>query len=465
MMNFRVRTALILAAVMLLSTSQSHGSPLVSCSNVGFSPGNDYTITGRTYRITSADSIADVNALSLSPGDAVLFEAGNIWNIGSEANRLKPKTGVLYGRYGTGANPVISGAGVSFGINFRGTIDIVNVNNVTVDGIDVKEAPTDHFGIYVTNADNITVRRLTVSELRGGGVVFGRGSTNILVEYVEIFNVQGGPHESLTFTGTNGYVARYNYSHNNGHAGINNKGFAKNGELYGNEIHSIYDDPSLYVERAENLVIHDNWVHDNDPDGTGKVMLGVNIENYGSDSLQYNRNIEIYNNVVVNGQGFGARMWIKPDVAVSISRRQHDVHWHHNTFVNMSMRGTQPSFMVRDGRSPYDTSDWTANVVENNIIWDTNGAHGADFQTSTLPVFTVRNNLYQTGTSGGADLGSNAVFTNSEPFVDLAGNDFTPAGAALRAGSDGSDIGAKIDWSCGTSTPNSPVPPLPPILE
>ena len=461
MMTFRTLVALMLAAALLLSASRSHSSPLASCSNVGFSPGN-YTITGTTHNVTSSDTIADVNALSVRPGDAVLFEAGTTWNIRSENNRLKTKAGVLYGRYGAGPNPVISATGVPFSINFRGIIEIDGVDDVTVDGIDVRGAASDNFGIMARNADNITVSRLTVSNLRGGGVVFITGTTNITVDKIEIFNVDGGPHEALTFDGTDGYVVSYVHSHNNGHAAINNKGNAKNGEVFGSEFSQTSNDPVFYIERAENLNVHDNWIHT--ATGASKPLLTLGIEDFGPQSTQYNRNNEIHNNVFEGTGQFGVRMWIKDEVKTSTTRIQHNNHIHHNSIINVNnedqswWHGNQ----AIDLRPTPNPGDWSANVIENNIIWDTKSADGIHFDKGTVAGFTVRNNLFQKGETGGSDLGTNAMFTDIAPFASLARKNYTPAGAALGAGSDGSDIGANIDWSCGTGTRDRFLQPKPP---
>ena len=413
-------------------TGTTSTSILSTRTDVGFSDGNQTgaynTINGGFYNsgtkhyFTDSTSIATINAdSSIVSGDQVLFQAGGVWNIPSDiSNKLKCKSGVLYGRYGVGANPQIKNSNAVSGGNFQGVIEVNNKSNVVIDGLDVTAGTADHFGIYAVDSDNVTVRRLTVGRqptqekwynetfaIKGGGIIMGVGTTNCVVEFCEVAMVEGGPHESIAFTGTDGYTCRYNYSHHNDHAGINNKNFSKNGVIYGNEIHNIFNDPSLYVERGSNLVLRDNWVHDNEPPpGTGKVMIGVNLENYGSDSLQYNRNIDI----------------------------------------SMKATHTQPGFMARDGRPVPRQSDWTANVIENNIIWDTNGKHGQDYQTNLLPRFTNRYNLYETGTNGGADLGTNTIFTSTEPFVDRANNDYTPAGAAVGAGNDGSDVGATITW-------------------
>jgi hypothetical protein len=101
-----------MAAAALLPLSV-YSDPLTSCTNIGGAayvetPPN-YSISGTTYNICSGcvdgETVADVNGLSLVPGDAVLFKAGETFTISNESDRLDAVGGVLYGRYGTGVNP------------------------------------------------------------------------------------------------------------------------------------------------------------------------------------------------------------------------------------------------------------------------------------------------------------------------------------------------------------------------
>jgi hypothetical protein len=96
------------------------------------------------------------------------------------------------------------------------------------------------------------------------------------------------------------------------------------------------------------------------------------------------------------------------------------------------------------------------------VIWDTGVANAIDLHTGIERAFTVRNNLYEAGETG--YLGANALTVRSAPFVNFANKNFDPAGSALRAGHDGTDVGATINWSCDTSESKSQSRPLPPKL-
>jgi hypothetical protein len=313
----RLAVVLVFAVVSFAISSQSYGAPLVSCTDIGKSSG-DYTITGMTYRICSgcADgkTTADVNALALKSGDAVLFKAGETFHIGNEANRLKLKSGVLYGRYGNGANPVITASGILFEVRFRGVVDLEKAgNNITIDGIDVHGGVDENFNIFMRDVTNARISNLKVTNGNGGGIGFERGS-NVVVDRVMLSGLPGRPHESLTFDGTNGYVVSHVRSTGGGHAAINNKGNARNGEIYGSEFSSTNNDPTFYIERGENIHVHDNWIHTNVESRTRKALFSLGVEYYGDPAKHYVRNIEINNNIIENAQRIGLKFFLKETI-------------------------------------------------------------------------------------------------------------------------------------------------------
>lgn len=466
MMKLQPMVAPLVALALLATSFVAAGAPLSSCDNIGYSSGN-YNITGTIYRISAADSISDANALTPRRGDAVLFEAGGRWSIGSEDSRLRARSGVLYGRYGEGPNPVIVGSGVTFSVNFRGLIEAEGVDDVIIDGIDVSDSHS--FGIMVRNSNNVIVRNLTVSNTNGGGITFigNPTGTGALIEGVEIFAADGGPHESITFDNFDGFTVRHVRSRDNGHAAINIKGNSRNGEVYASEFAQTGNDPTLYMERAENIHIHDNWIHTNVGSSTRKALISLGIENYGDPAKHYVRNIEINDNVIEDAHRIGIKFFLKETIANDPARAERiysNIHIHHNAIVTTGQEGLEwaSAIQAADGRNPPDPNDWDNIVIENNIIWDTGVANAIALNEGVDKAFSVRYNLFEAGETG--YLGANAVMSREAPFVDIARKNFDPAGAALRAGSDGGDIGATIEWTCGSNAPESRNRPMPPKL-
>lgn len=299
-------------------------------------------------------------------------------------------------------------------------------------------------------------------------------SSDVAINNIEVTSADGGPHESIAIIGVNGFVVSNVYSHNNGHAAINIKSGSKNGEVYNSEFTSTRDDPTFYVERAENIRIHHNYIHNNSSSPTKKALLQIGIEPFGDPPEQYrfNRHIEIHDNVIANAQRDGISMWIKENAYQGSldgdkftsrnmafgnqdgpERLMDDIHIHDNVVISTGQEGEtwQAAIRTADSRSNKDPSDWSNIVIENNIIWDTNSAPGIALNGIRA---TVRSNLFEIDETG--ETGSNAIFTSDPRFTDAKGADFSLEldSPAIGAGTNGGDIGA--DSFCGSSRPTPP---------
>lgn len=63
--------------------------------------------SGKVYRIDAGTPLAEVNALPLAPGDAVLFQRGGLWRGQLRVRSGKPGHPVTYGAFGDGPAPII----------------------------------------------------------------------------------------------------------------------------------------------------------------------------------------------------------------------------------------------------------------------------------------------------------------------------------------------------------------------
>lgn len=118
-------------------------------------------------------TITKVNAATLKPGDSVLFKRGETWTLTQSTDRMILSSGVTYTDYGTGALPVIDGAGVSDGLLGQNKVNIwlenlefkrgydscaqfIGCNTVTVKNCVMSGAGNDNL-IFITNNYNVTI--------------------------------------------------------------------------------------------------------------------------------------------------------------------------------------------------------------------------------------------------------------------------------------------------------------------
>ncbi|MBW2527487.1 MAG: right-handed parallel beta-helix repeat-containing protein [Deltaproteobacteria bacterium] len=403
----------------------------VSESGVDTSSG---TAIGEAWR-----TIDRVNSAALSAGDQVLFRAGDTWMVTASAGRLQAQSGVTYSRFGTGENPLIDGGGTA-PTDWRGLVEAAGVTDVTIDGIDVTGSGV--FGVMSTDSSRIVIRNLKADYTNGSGVVSIRG-TDVTIDNVEVAHVLDHPHESITISGTDGFVLSNSYIHDGAFAGLDMKSNARNGVVFGNELTGTNNDPILYFERCESIEAYGNYIHTTPEAGTHKALVSFGVEPLGDPATHYNRNIDFHHNTLFNGHGVGVNIWIKEGVAEggADERVQHDIRIRHNTVVQTNTEGVawNASVTASDNRASPDPSDWSGILIENNILWDNGTSPGVNLRDGITA--TVRNNLYESAETG--ELGADPVLTADVRFVDLAGGDYhlQADSPAIGAAHDGSDVG------------------------
>lgn len=400
----------------------------------GGSDASSGTSAGEAWR-----TIDRVNSATLSAGDQVLFRAGDTWMVTSSVGRLRAQTGVSYSRFGTGANPLIDGGGTA-PATWQGLIEAASVTDVTIDGIDVTRSGV--FGVMSTDSSRIVIRNLKADSTNGSGVVSIRG-TDVTIDHVEVANVLSHPHESVTISGTDGFVLSNSFIHDGAFAGLDMKNNARNGTVFGNEITGTNNDPTFYFERCENIEAYGNYIHTTPDAGTHKSLVSIGVEPLGDPTTHYNRNIDFHHNTLFNAQGYGVKIWIKEGVAENGTNEQvqYGIVIRHNTVVQTNTEGVNwnATVITSDDRTNPDPSDWGGLVIEDNIFWDNGDSPAVNLRHGVSA--TVRNNLYETGETG--DLGATPVLTSDVRFVDLAGGDYhlLADSPAIGAAYDGGDIG------------------------
>lgn len=395
-------------------------------------------------------TIDKVNSATFAVGDEVLFRAGDTWLVTSSAGRLQAQSGVTYSRFGTGENPLIDGGGTA-PTDWRGLIEASNVTDVIIDGIDVTGSGV--FGVMSMDSSRIVIRNLKADYTYGSGVVSIRDN-DVTIDNVEVANVLDHPHESITISGTDGFVLSNSFIHDGAFAGVDMKNNARNGVVYGNEFTGTNNDPTFYFERCENIEAYENYIHTTPEAGTHKSLVSIGIEALGDVATRYNRNIEFHHNTLFNAHGYGLKIWIKEDVAEGgpSEQLQHNIHIRHNTVVQTNTEAVtwNPTVTAVDERTSPDPSDWDGIVIENNIFWDNGDSPGINLKDGITA--TVRNNLYESDETG--EVGAAAVLTSDVRFVDLAGGDYhlQADSPAIGAAHDGGDIGRyPFDDSSGGS--------------
>ena len=111
-------------------------------------------------------TISKVNSYSFSPGDRVLFNRGDVWReqltVSSSGTAIQP---IIFDAYGTGSNPIISGAdNVTGWTLYNGSIYVANVGVMTlpsqlyVDGVfyDIAHYPHSGYLNATSNSANTT---------------------------------------------------------------------------------------------------------------------------------------------------------------------------------------------------------------------------------------------------------------------------------------------------------------------
>ncbi|WP_327087021.1 right-handed parallel beta-helix repeat-containing protein [Nonomuraea sp. NBC_01738] len=294
-------------------------------------------------------SLAKASALTLGPGDRLLFRAGQRWQGQlSVKGAGAPGSPALVGAYGTGAKPIIDGAG-----QVDIAIKLTNSHDLTLDGFEVtnwSNSTTARSGVnlYAKDAgrlENVTLRNLNIHDIDGPGgshvgaaglMVSIRGNAtptyfhNLLIEGNEVGKVRsygiitwstwsrrngmtslypvetGIPDsEVVTWTPSTGVVIRNNYVHEVTGGGITPM-HTRAALIDGNRVHKAATgrlntkggNVGIWWQGNDDIVIQRNEVS-----GTGFNGPGTDGHGFDADA-DNNRSLVQYNYSHDNDGGF-----------------------------------------------------------------------------------------------------------------------------------------------------------------
>jgi parallel beta-helix repeat protein len=364
-------------------------------------------------------SIAKVNAVTLNPGDTVLFKRGEIWQ---EVLRLSQSGTVnhpiTYGAYGTGVYPIIDGYNTIPGEG--GALIQITGNYNIVTGIEIYRS--HYFGIYVSSDHNIMDDVYVFMSYMNGIIIYGNYNT------VQNSNIRQSSMEHAYGNGTQYGAGLVSAQH-----GI---GIVNHGNIFRkNEVWETWGD-GLEIWSSDHITLEDNIVHDNS-----------NSQFYLSESMYVlvQRNF-IYSNPASITAGYDS------DAGIMLGDESTQVIPHDYIITNNIVYNTNRNFYwwagypeaimdnVLISNNTFLNSIGTANCVIQdashvNVRWFNNIIEQDDdltiFITSPIGITYSNNNWSKNPPS--IALGSGDIIRN--PLLSKTGNPFIPSYYRLQVNS------------------------------
>src|ERR1017187_708583 len=133
---------------------------------------------------TAWKNIWVVNLSPFSPGDYILLNRGNVWN----ENLTIPSAGsqelpITLDAYGTGANPIIDGAGLA--LPPKTGLVTVNQAFIALKNLEIRNSQLD--GINVSNVSGFSVSDSSIHDNQFHGI-YTWNTSNILIRASEVYN-------------------------------------------------------------------------------------------------------------------------------------------------------------------------------------------------------------------------------------------------------------------------------------
>jgi Right handed beta helix region len=307
----------------------------------------------------------------------------------------------------------------------QGGIEIGTQRYLDFKGLTVLNSPI--YGLRGTGATDVTIRDSEFAYSHHSGLTFETGA-RILVNNTKIHhNNNGGAwHEAITFSNVTDFEISDSEIYENNKEGIDAKYGATNGIIARNRTYRN-NGPNIYIDAASNIDVYGNICHD--ARSANKACIGLSIESLYNPEHRPVKNVRIFNNVI-SGSGAGIWFWVETPDAWA---RFENIRIEYNTIVDNNTN-TWGGILVMNGSAQ---NYGTGLTIKNNIII---GNSGKAFQDAprVLPLFSIENNLYQSGETV-STLGLNSIVTATAPFLNRSGKDFH-----LTSGSPARGVGQSI---------------------
>lgn len=450
-------------------------TPAFAANTTYYVAANGDDLANGTSASTPWRTLSKVSSTTFGPGDQILFRAGDTFpgvltprGSGSSSTRL------VFGRYGSGARPILQGAGA-----VPATIHITGSSNLTITDLEITNTASTRAyrsGILITapaaGLSNITLRNLTIRDITGdpytgqgnfpaaacGGIsVTSAGEKvvdNLLVQDVTIRNVDDHGIRTTATTqtarGTN-YVFRYVDVENAGGNGIvvaNVTGALVEGSTVRSSGARSIACAGIWPVYSENVTIQNNGVW-------GQTTLVSDGFSYNCDWQNTNAVFQ-YNYSQDSQKGF-FQSFFQSTATVRYNISQNDwsgfafygasgLRVYNNTvFGRSGTTGAMMNSFVDQGRTPSN------NVLTNNILWN-RGSGGF----ASLGVSYDRNLFHGNHPASEPTGGAKIV---GDPLLSAPGSEssWAATGYRLRAGSPALASGVLISGNGGKDYFTAPV--------
>lgn len=343
--KIRILLAALVAAAALVAPQFSAPLAQAACSTYYVAPSGSDTNSGCTTS-TPWKSITQVNATTFTAGNQILFQRGGTWT-----GQLQPKgsgtngSPVIVSAYGSGAQPIIAGAGAAAAFSLSdqhdwtvqnleltnkasgqakragflaqnttsGTLHGIHVVNNTIDNIsgyfangDSQPTTTSAISLNQTDSnttaawDDVLIDGNTLSKVDAGGIYIGSpiglnhdiNSTNIVIQNNTITDAGGN---SIVCVFCKAPLVQYNVDTDSGYRYSGAalwSGWTTNGVWQYNEVarnwRALYDGQAFDIDNNNSdMVLQYNYTHDN-PWGSMEFCCSASFGSLGTSVIRYN---------------------------------------------------------------------------------------------------------------------------------------------------------------------------------
>lgn len=380
-------------------------------------------------------TIAKVNASSFNPGDNVYFKRGEVWReqltVPSSGSAGNP---ITFGAYGTGADPVISGADVVTSLtNHAGDVyykagittepnmvfydgTILTENDGATTGVGANEWDWASDTLYINVGEDPVGGSVEISQRTAG--IYGSAKNYITVQGISIKYVQEIGVYNLNGTNwiVDGNTVLYAYNDginmysNNAETPVTSCVVNDNSVSYSGDCGIYAGMYGAYGTISENIIHHNCWRTDKDTNGGIKIYSGPfeseDPDNVSSWTISEN---ESYSNGVASGSR-GAGIWVDYSNSNIISRNL----VHDNAFVGIYVEKSDSNSVIYN--IVHDHTASHVSLAGHSIVVsmsDNNASSVDDNLVYNNTIYNSRKGLFIYGLAGGAGTINNTLVKNN----------------------------------------------------